>query len=93
MLNKRKKYYNKRKALNSQEQLKIEKGTLSDLNELFQIYSNAKNNIERNGIYQWTNNYPTRSIIESDLKKATLQHVYLAAGVPRSSCTSQQSCD
>lgn len=54
------------------EQLKIEKGTLSDLNELFQIYLNGKNELEKNGIYQWSNNYPTRSIIESDLKKGVL---------------------
>ncbi|MCB9257338.1 MAG: GNAT family N-acetyltransferase, partial [Chitinophagales bacterium] len=54
------------------EQLKIEKGTLSDLNELFQIYLNGKNELEKNGICQWTDNYPTRSIIENDLKKAVL---------------------
>ena len=64
--------YDTKTEQTEKEQLKIEKGTLSDLNELFQIYSNAKNNIERNGIYQWTNNYPTRSIIESDLKKDVL---------------------
>ncbi|MEZ4938832.1 MAG: GNAT family N-acetyltransferase [Crocinitomicaceae bacterium] len=54
------------------EQVKIEKGSLSDLNELFQIYLNGKNELEINGIYQWTNNYPTRSIIESDIKKSVL---------------------
>lgn len=54
------------------EQLKIEKGTLSDLNELFKIYLNGKNKLEKYGIYQWSNNYPTRLIIESDLKKGVL---------------------
>ncbi|WP_445749234.1 GNAT family N-acetyltransferase [Polaribacter sp.] len=54
------------------EQLNIEKGELPDLNQLFQIYLNGKNDLEKNGIYQWTNNYPTRSIIESDLKKDVL---------------------
>jgi len=54
------------------EQLTIEKGKLSEINQLFQIYLNGKNDLEKNGIYQWTNNYPTLSIIESDLKKDVL---------------------
>ena len=54
------------------EQLKIEKGTLSEINQLFQIYLNGKNDLEKNGIYQWTDNYPTREIIENDLKKGVL---------------------
>lgn len=54
------------------EQLKIEKGKLSEINQLFQIYLRGKNDLEKNGFYQWTNNYPTRSIIESDLKKGVL---------------------
>jgi len=53
-------------------QLKIGKGQLSDLEGLFQIYLNGKNELERNGIYQWTNNYPTISIIESDLRRGVL---------------------
>lgn len=52
--------------------LKIEKGELADLAALFQIYLNGKNELERNGIYQWTDNYPTSSIIESDLRKGVL---------------------
>jgi len=54
------------------EQLKIEKGKLSEINQLFQIYLNGKNELEKNGIYQWTDNYPTRSIIENDLEKEVL---------------------
>ncbi len=53
-------------------QLKIEKGKLSDLEELFKIYLNGKKELEINGIYQWTNNYPTISIIENDLRKGVL---------------------
>lgn len=64
--------YDTKTERTEKEQLKIEKGTLSDLNELFQIYLNAKNELERNGIYQWTDNYPTRSIIENDFKKGIL---------------------
>jgi len=53
-------------------QLKIQKGKLSDLKELFQIYLNGKKELERNSIYQWTNNYPTISIIENDLREGVL---------------------
>jgi hypothetical protein len=33
---------------------------------------NGKNDLEKNGIYQWNDNYPTRAIIENDLKKGIL---------------------
>jgi len=54
------------------EQVRIEKGPLNDLKELFQIYKNAKDVLEQSGIYQWTNNYPTISLIENDLRKGVL---------------------
>ncbi|WP_282042734.1 GNAT family N-acetyltransferase [Winogradskyella flava] len=54
------------------DQSLIEKGQLFDLEKLFQIYLNGKIDLENNGIYQWTNNYPTRSIIENDLKNGVL---------------------
>ena len=50
----------------------IVKAQLSDLEELFQIYLNAKKDLERNGIFQWVDTYPTRAILESDLKKGVL---------------------
>ncbi|MFK8038348.1 MAG: GNAT family N-acetyltransferase [Crocinitomicaceae bacterium] len=53
-------------------QLKIEKGRLSDLEPIFKIYLNAKHELEKKGIYQWTDQYPTKSIIESDLQKGVL---------------------
>lgn len=53
-------------------QLKIQIGQLLDLEALFQIYLNGKSELERNAIYQWTNNYPTISIIENDLRKGVL---------------------
>ena len=64
--------YDTKTERTEKEQLKIEKGKISDLNQLFQIYVNGKTDLEKSGIYQWTNNYPTRSIIESDLKKDVL---------------------
>jgi predicted amidohydrolase/GNAT superfamily N-acetyltransferase len=50
----------------------IEKGKLSDLEVLFQMYLNGKNELERNGIHQWTSSYPTIAIIEKDLRKGVL---------------------
>ncbi|MFT4802611.1 MAG: putative amidohydrolase [Flavobacteriaceae bacterium] len=54
------------------DQPKIEKGQLFDLEKLFQIYLNGKIDLGNNEIYQWTNNYPTISIIENDLRKGVL---------------------
>lgn len=64
--------YDTKTEQTEKEQLKIEKGKISEINQLFQIYLNGKNDLAKKDIYQWTNNYPTRSIIESDLKKAIL---------------------
>jgi predicted amidohydrolase/GNAT superfamily N-acetyltransferase len=54
------------------EQLIIEKGNSKDLDMLFDIYQKGKADLEQKGIFQWTNNYPTRSIIQSDLEKGVL---------------------
>jgi predicted amidohydrolase/GNAT superfamily N-acetyltransferase len=64
--------YNCETGLTEKEQLNIEKATLSEINELFQIYLNGKNELAKNGIYQWTETYPTRPIIESDVNKGVL---------------------
>ena len=61
-----------RLGITTAHQIQIEKGKLSELDKLIQIYFNGKNELERHGIYQWTNNYPTPSIIESDLQKGVL---------------------
>lgn len=53
-------------------QLRIVNGRLSDLQELYTIYRNGKAGLERQGIFQWTDKYPTRSIIQSDLEKGVL---------------------
>ncbi len=50
----------------------IAKGQLADLDEVFQIFMDAKSELERNGISQWTSKYPTVSIIESDLRNGVL---------------------
>ena len=50
----------------------IEKGKTNDLEALLQIYLNAKSKLIENGIHQWTDNYPTKTIIENDLKAGVL---------------------
>ncbi|APY07603.1 hypothetical protein BWZ20_04505 [Winogradskyella sp. J14-2] len=54
------------------EQLTIEKGTLADLDVLFQMYNKAKDGLENDQIYQWTNNYPKSSIIKNDIESKVL---------------------
>lgn len=51
---------------------KILKAQLCDLEEVFRIYLNGKKELERNGIYQWVDSYPTREIVEEDIKKEAL---------------------
>ena len=64
--------YDTKKQLIEKEQLTIKKANLTDLDTLCLIYKAAKEALENNHIYQWTNNYPTRSIIENDIKNKFL---------------------
>lgn len=50
----------------------IVKGRIAELEQVFQIFLEAKSELERNGIFQWTNKYPSRAIIESDLNNEFL---------------------
>lgn len=54
------------------EQLLVEKAITSDLEVLFTIYQNAKLELDRKKIYQWTDTYPTKSIIKADIDKDIL---------------------
>ncbi|MEM5567121.1 GNAT family N-acetyltransferase [Psychroserpens sp. AS72] len=54
------------------DQPKIEIGQLHDLEKLYQIYLNGKIDLENNGIHQWSDNYPTISIIENDIRNGVL---------------------
>jgi len=58
--------------MTSHSQRTIVKGKPSDLEELFNIYLAAKDKLEQQGLNQWTSNYPTPAIIESDLKKGIM---------------------
>lgn len=52
------------------DQLVIEKGQLPDLEELFQIYMDARAKLESQGFFQWTDHYPTLAIIENGLQNS-----------------------
>ncbi|MFK7946646.1 MAG: GNAT family N-acetyltransferase [Saprospiraceae bacterium] len=50
----------------------IEKAALTDLETIFAIYKTAKQDLETQNIYQWTDKYPTLSIIKNDIEKEFL---------------------
>lgn len=50
----------------------VEKANKTDLETVFSIYQQAKLDLEAQGIYQWTENYPARAIIESDIREGLL---------------------
>lgn len=52
--------------------LKIEAAKIAELNEIFDIYLTAKAALEANGLFQWTDKYPTIALIENDIKKTVL---------------------
>ena len=52
--------------------LLIEKSKSTDLGQIFSIYQLAKKELDRIGIFQWTDDYPTISIIEADINKSVL---------------------
>jgi predicted amidohydrolase len=54
------------------DQLKIELAQPDDLGALFQMYKRAKIELDKQKLFQWTDNYPTAEIIEGDLKKESL---------------------
>lgn len=64
--------YNMNLDMVKTSQLKIEKGQLADLQALFQIYKNGKIELDRKGIFQWTDDYPSIFTVEDDLKKGDL---------------------
>ena len=64
--------YDTEEELTKIDQQKIIKGQLSDLEQLFTVYINGKKELEKNGIYQWVDSYPTKEIIENDITKGVL---------------------
>jgi ribosomal protein S18 acetylase RimI-like enzyme len=45
---------------------------LSDLKELWVIYEKAKTELESRQIFQWTKNYPNRTVIKNDIEQKVL---------------------
>lgn len=64
--------YNTQTQKAEKEQLQITEAKPEELNEIHQMYRNAKVALEHKGIYQWTDSYPNRQIIEHDIKKGIL---------------------
>lgn len=54
------------------EQYKIEKAKILYLEELYQMYVDAKDDLIQQGIYQWTTNYPNSKHIKRDIENNSL---------------------
>lgn len=52
--------------------MKIELAQSPQANEIFSILYLCKKSLDKQGIFQWTDNYPTLSIVEEDIKKQCL---------------------
>ena len=52
--------------------MKYKLGTMQDLDEICSLIKDAIAEMEKNGIYQWDDIYPTRSDFEEDIKKNNL---------------------
>lgn len=52
--------------------LKFELASIEDLERIMNLYTDAINEMNKNGIYQWDTIYPDRNIIEDDIAKKQL---------------------
>ena len=52
--------------------MRISKVTLPQLDETFQIFLDCREVLEKEGIFQWTDQYPTLEIISKDIRKGNL---------------------
>ncbi|PHS63383.1 MAG: GNAT family N-acetyltransferase [Flavobacterium sp.] len=52
--------------------MKIRIAELKDLEKIIQIYSKCKIELDNQGIFQWTDNYPNSKIIMTDIHKGIL---------------------
>ncbi len=53
-------------------ELEIQPAQPTDLQALIQLFHNAKKHLDHQGIFQWTDTYPSKTNIEKDLKDKTL---------------------
>lgn len=56
----------------SSEILSIEKGKLDDLDTIFRLYEEAKESLQKSGIYQWNESYPQRQLVSNDIETSSL---------------------
>ena len=62
----------KRKRENYHMEMQYRLGTMQDLEEIFEIFQAAIDNMNRNGIPQWDEKYPTREDLEADIRRGEL---------------------
>jgi ribosomal protein S18 acetylase RimI-like enzyme len=58
--------------MTDQKNPEFRKALVSDLDEVFEMFSAAIAEMERNGIHQWDELYPDRQILEEDIEKNEL---------------------
>jgi len=52
--------------------MKIKKVNVSQLEEVFQLIMDCRKAMEEEGVFQWTDQYPTLKIISNDIQKGNL---------------------
>lgn len=52
--------------------MKIELAQSPQANEIFSILCLCKKDLDEQGIFQWTDNYPILSVVKEDIKKGSL---------------------
>lgn len=50
----------------------IDKATIDQLDNVFQIFKDCRISMEKDGVYQWTEHYPTLKIIRNDIQEGYL---------------------
>jgi predicted amidohydrolase/GNAT superfamily N-acetyltransferase len=64
--------YDISRETSEKHQVKIELATAQDIEDVYNIYLKAKEELENRQIFQWSDNYPNRNIIESDISRKEL---------------------
>lgn len=50
----------------------IKKATISQLDYIFQVFKDCRTAMESEGIFQWTDSYPTLEIISNNIQEGYL---------------------
>lgn len=57
--------------------LTVERAVLAEVDALFDMYQRGRRALDARGIYQWTDAYPTRAIVEGDVRRGILHALKL----------------